>query len=431
MLPDEARSLSQRERSFLNELILGTVRWISLLEWLVERRLDKKKKRSFMDFKSFILVGAYQLLFLHGIPDHAAINETVEAVKKSGLYGCVGIVNAILRRIAREREEIMNREIPSLPLHLRHAHPSWMVSRWLDRLGPMATEALLNANNERPPLTLRVNPMKIKRDEFLKLLRKEGIEARPGRFSPEAVIIHRRMPPRLITGIEQGLFYVQDEAFQSVTHLLDVRPGERVLDACAGVGGKSTHIVQLMRGKGELWAFEPNAQRRKLLLENLNVHAGGAPMKIVVPEEGDVLRGVKRGSIGYFDRILVDAPCSGLGVIRRHPDIKWNRRIEAIEKLAEMQLELVETVSRVLKPGGRLVYATCTNEPEETDDVVRAILSRNCGLVPVTMDDLGPLEELRKEKKVEGEQANQGHCLSGRPPETDGFFAAVFTLGTR
>lgn len=391
------------------------------MEWLVERRLSDKKRRPSPGIKSFLLIGTYQLLFLQGVPDHAAINETVEAVKQAGFARAAKMVNAILRRITRERGGIMGMEIPLLPLHLRYAHPKWMVERWLDRLGPGDTEALLGANNERPPLTLRVNTLVMGRDEFLDILRRQGIHGRPGRLAPEAVIIDQRLDPRLIPGFEEGLFYVQDEAFQLVTHLLDVKPGERVLDACAGVGGKSTHIIQLMKGVGELWAFEPNRQRRELLMENLDKQATGALVEMVVPGAGDVLQATREGGIGLFDRILVDAPCSGLGVIRRHPDIKWNRSIEDIVGLAKRQFELIKGVIGALRPGGRLIYSTCTNEPEETVGVVEQVLKEiaSCRLVP--------LEELEFAQGLPAAMKGLGHYVSGHPPETDGFFAAAFT----
>ncbi len=416
-IEDEVRplGLDQRDRALVHEMVVGTVRWLLLLDWLVKERLRSKKYPNSI-VQSFLLIGAYQILMLDSIPPHAAINETVEALKKTRLGRFSGLLNAVLRGIARERDKILGEVIPSLPLHLRYSHPQWMVERWSRAMDLELVKRILKANNERPPLTLRVNLQKVKRSVFLRRLKESGYVAREGLCSPSSVIVEDRCDPRVLPGFDEGLFAVQDEAAQLVGYCLDPRPGECVLDACAGVGGKTAHIGELMGESGEIWAFEPSFSRRQLLRSNL-VRLG-VKTKVILPRDGDVLN--YTGDLrGQFHKVLVDAPCSGLGVIRRHPDIKWNRRPGDIDSLSRLQLRLLSHVFMWLRPNGRLVYATCTYEKEETSELIRAFLEGQEGAIPLdvreVLPNMGPCEKF----------ITQEGFLRCLPPETDGFFVAL------
>ena len=406
--------LKQRDRALVYEIVVGAVRWLILLDWLIQRRL-KSGKYPNLFVKSFFLIGLYQLLMLDSVPPHAAIHETVEALKKTDHRRYSGLLNAVLRKIVTCRDQLLNEVIPGLPLYLRYSHPRWMVERWLRAMDPVVVQGLLRANNERPPLILRVNLKKITRDAFLRRLEASGYKAQKGAFSPSGVIVQERCDPTKLPGFSDGLFAVQDEAAQLVGYALDPRPGERVLDACAGVGGKTAHIGELMGGRGEIWAFEPSKTRRRLLMANLS--RLGVETRVILPSDGDLLE-YKGDLTGYFDKILVDAPCSGLGVIRRHPDIKWNRRPEDIESLSRLQLRLLSRVFNWLRPKGRLVYATCSYEEEETAALIKTFLEREASAVALNMKKYlppGPSHNF----------ISQDGFLRCLPPKSDGFFVAL------
>ncbi len=287
----------------------------------------------------------------------------------------VSFVNAVLRKIAEVRENPPEppREMnPVAYLSVRYSYPEWMVTRWLSRFGEEETERLLAAGNEKPPLVVRANTLRVTRDQLLNYLKAEIPGAEACRYSPEGIIL-RGFRGRIteLRAFAVGWLQVQDEASQLVSLLLSPRPGERVLDACAGVGGKTTHLAQLMQNTGRIYAYDLYAWR----LERLRENAERLGITIVESFTGEVVEGVKAFGAGFFDRILIDAPCTGTGVIRRHPDIKWARKPEDLTKVPEKQLALLSGLAEALKPGGVMVYATCSLEPEENEEVVEKFLS--------------------------------------------------------
>ncbi|MGC9023068.1 MAG: RsmB/NOP family class I SAM-dependent RNA methyltransferase, partial [Dissulfurimicrobium sp.] len=281
------------------------------------------------------------------------------------------LVNAVLRRLTKARNggdmTVYNAGglDPIKRLSLETSHPMWMLNRWIRRYGLDKTKIRCLWNNQRAPLTLRVNRRRARRGEVISLMSKAGLEARPGRYCPDALVVHGFSgAPTTLPGWNDSLLLVQDEAAQLVTLLLDPTPNERILDLCAGAGGKTIHIADIISDVGLIHAFDPNKKRLARLVE-VRDRLELKSIEIVQ---------TKQGLLKNYDRILIDAPCSGFGVIRRRPDIKWNRTEALIQILSRTQLELLKEASERVRPGGRLVYAVCTTEPDETTGVIEAFL---------------------------------------------------------
>jgi 16S rRNA (cytosine967-C5)-methyltransferase len=301
-------------------------------------------------------------------------------------------------------------------LAIEQSHPFWMVNRWVGRYGLEETQVVCRANNIKAPLTLRVNTLTITREKVLNNLAGHGIDAVPGRYGPEAIMIRGYSgSPVAIPGFKQGWFQVQDEAAQLVSYCLAPKPREIILDACAGPGGKTTHIAQLIRDHGTVEATERNDARLELLKENQE--RLGIKCISCIPFKSFNTR--RPELEGRYHRILVDAPCSGLGVIRRHPDIKWNRIGASLSELASQQRFLLDGLAPLIRPGGTIVYATCTLEPEETMEVVEDFLSGHPGwhIVPAGQVLPGPSATLVDE--------NGFLVIFPSPGGPDGFFAAI------
>jgi 16S rRNA (cytosine967-C5)-methyltransferase len=327
-------------------------------------------------------IGLYQLLFMDRIPDSAAINETVEALKAARQpRWLLGFVNGLLRNIARRKENLPDpeQENTSLPDIAGLNHPQWLINRWVERYGKKTAVAICRSNNVVPPLCLRVNTAATNIDSFLDSLNEANIAAKPGFFAPEAIILHDyRGPIAEIPGYEAGLFQVQDEAAQLISMLLSpMEAGKTYLDGCAGLGGKTSHLAQMaaVAAPGArpvlITAVEPSSLRIERLRDNLD--------RLKLAESVTVVEGrlehLQPSLAGTFTGALIDAPCSGLGVVRRHPDIRWSRTEEDMHRYQQMQLSLLDRASALLGPAGILVYATCSMEPEENDAVVEKFLA--------------------------------------------------------
>jgi 16S rRNA (cytosine967-C5)-methyltransferase len=417
---------SARDRALVRELVFGVVRWLVLLDRHIDSQLASTKKGLSRVVRSHLRIGAFQILFLDRIPFSAAVNEAVQGVKSSNHAWASGLVNAVLRRVAERRESLgpeMARRCEDTTglgeverLAIEQSHPFWMVNRWVGRYGLEEAQSLCRANNIQAPLTLRVNTLTITREKVLTNLAVHGIDAVPGRYAPEAIIIRGYSgSPVAIPGFKQGWFQVQDEAAQLVSYCLDPMPREIILDACAGLGGKTTHIAQLIRDQGVIEATDRNDARLELLKENQE--RLGIKCISCIPFESFKAR--RSGLKGRYHRILVDAPCSGLGVIRRHPDIKWNRTLAFLSELAYQQRSLLNGLAPLTRPGGIMVYATCTLEPEETREVVEDFLSGHPGWGLITVEKVLPAAARSFVDK-------DGFLLT--VPESkgpDGFFAAI------
>lgn len=340
-------------------LAYGVLRELSLLQWLVSQMVDKPLPAD-DEIQSLLLVGLYQLRTL-ATPAHAAINETVAAAEHLKRPQASGLLNAVLRRYQREQAALEAR-LPVEPA-VRYAHPAWLLEQ-LQADWPTQWETLLAANNAQGPLTLRVNRRRLSRDEYLKRLGEMQIAAEAVAGVPDAVMLAEPRPVEKIPGFTTGQVSVQDASAQIAAGLLDVRDGQRVLDACAAPGGKTAHLLE--HADVEVIAVDSDPQRLIRVDENLRRLKLDA--RLVSGDAGEPARWWDRWP---FDRILLDAPCSATGVIRRHPDIKWLRRDTDIAALQATQLRLLKASWTMLKPGGRLVYATCSTLSAEGDEVLK------------------------------------------------------------
>ncbi|MCL5677321.1 MAG: 16S rRNA (cytosine(967)-C(5))-methyltransferase RsmB, partial [Firmicutes bacterium] len=417
---DRARSrhpLSQRDRSLVTELVYGAVRRQNTLDWAISQAASRPLDKMPAWVRADLRLAAYQLLFLDRIPPSAAVNEAVELAKKYGHAGLAGFVNGVLRGLLRQKDRLPYPDRSKDPvgyLSLRHSHPAWMVRRWLERFGFEGTEALCRINNETPPLVLRPNRLKTNAAGLVRSLEAEGAEAEPAGLVPDAVVLKRGPSFEELASFQEGLFSVQDEGSMLVGQVLAPPPGETVLDACAAPGGKSTHLAELMGDQGKIIAVDPYEHKLDLIRDNarrLGTH-------IIVPELGDA-REVGGRLAEQAGAVLVDAPCSGLGVLRRRPDARWRKQPEQIEELHRLQLEILEGAAKAVKPGGALVYSTCTIEPEENQGTVAAFLAEHRDFHPDSLKPYLP-DSLVGEPGVD-----QGWLqLLPHVHGTDGFFIA-------
>jgi 16S rRNA (cytosine967-C5)-methyltransferase len=360
------QALNAADRRLLYELVPGVLRWQGRLDHYLAQVADRPVSKLDRITRRILRLGAYQLLMLDKIPASAAVNESV---KLSRSY-VRPYINAVLRELSRQKDQLAlpGPEADSVArISIVESHPAWLVSRWIQELGEAEAEALCRANNLRPELTLRVNPWRQSREGLIKALAEAGIAAAPTLLSPLGVKVKDRVVPGELPGYDQGYFAVQDEASQLVGMLAGAGPGERVLDACAAPGTKSLQMALAMAGKGEVIAADANEQRLGLL----EAEARRLGVEIVQAQRVDWTEPM---DLGRFDRILVDAPCSGLGTLRRHPEIKWRLTPEKIAELAALQKKILTNVAKCLKPGATLVYSTCTFTREENAEVVETLL---------------------------------------------------------
>ena len=380
-------SFDSRERALTVELTYGVLRRLATIDWRLEPVLDKPLPRLPDAVQMVLRLGAYQLLFLDRIPQSAAVNESVNLARAfTGTVGrdWSGLVNAVLRGLLRHPLQpwpSMDHDAAQA-LAVRYSIPSWLSRRWVERLGLVSAEAACEGVSVAPPMTLRVNQLITTREALLKTFVQAGIAAKPTSASPFGILIEEGGLVPSLPGFHEGAFYVEDEAAQLIPLLLDPQPGDIVLDACAAPGGKATHLADLMRNKGTIYAVDRKGARLDLLRNNCD----RLRVQIVVPIVGDIreprawvpiieptrLSSVKKAGVSgpSIDRILVDAPCSGLGVLRRHPEAKWRKDEQAFPRHQALQSQILEAVAPCLRPGGVLVYSTCSTEPEENKDVI-------------------------------------------------------------
>ena len=371
-LLDQARAnFDGRDSAFILELTYGVLRNRSRIDWLLDR-FSKQPVSSTDDWTRNILrIGAYQLLFLDRVPASAAVNTSTELAKHYGKKH--GYVNGLLRALERKKNDLPlpNDADAAKRVSLLHSYPEWIVRRWIARIGVDRTEEVLRQNNDDAPLIIRANSLKGTADDLIALLTSQGATARKSSFSPAGVEVISSPGITSLESFREGWFMMQDEAAQLVTVLLDPKPGESVLDACAAPGGKATYLAELMGNTGEIVALESDKKRIGRIRENSN----RLGITIVRPKTGDAAK----YSEGPFDRILIDAPCSGLGVLRRHPDGRWTKTEQSMRDRPALQKKILANCAKLLKPGGVLVYATCTTEPEENEDVVNAFVAASGG----------------------------------------------------
>jgi 16S rRNA (cytosine967-C5)-methyltransferase len=372
-----ARLADDRDRALAGEIATGTLRWQRALDHLIEHFARRAPSKIDADVLVILRLSLYQLLHLDRVPASAVVDDGVELTRAAKKGHTAGFVNAVLRALLRQRHRLplparpgdaADREAALRYLGITHSHPDWLVGRWLDRYGFEASERWVRFNNETPALALRANRLVVSRESLQASLTDIGVDTMPTIRAPHGLVVSAGNP---FGGADAGTFFVQDEASQLVALAAGARPGEDVLDLCASPGNKTTQLAEDMENRGVLVACDVRPRRLTLLQQTLR-RSGAAIARVVHVDAAGALPFARR-----FDRVLVDAPCSGLGTVRRDPDIRWRRSESELAALSARQVELLARAAEAVKTAGRLVYATCSSEPEENDGVVRAFLDRH------------------------------------------------------
>lgn len=375
------RLADERDRALSSEIAAGTERWRAALDHLIVVFAKRPIDRLDAQVVAILRLSAYQLLHLTRVPASAVVDDAVNLTKRSGKKSAAGFVNAVLRSISRNRHAL---PLPSRPaassdraaaldyLNITLSHPRWLAARWLDRYGLDVAEQWMVFDNSPARLTLRVNTLRTAAPDLIKRLDDEGVGVHPGQYAPDALIVDEGHPLRG-QGLDAGWFVVQDEASQIVAMLANAQPGTRVLDACAAPGGKTTAMAAAMGGRGRLVACDVRGRRIELLQRTVTL-SGATNVRIV---QANLLMPLPFRE--PFDLVVVDAPCSGLGTLRRDPDIRWRRQEHDLPALAAAELTMLQRAAEVVAAGGRLVYATCSSEPDENDAVAAAFLATMAG----------------------------------------------------
>jgi 16S rRNA (cytosine967-C5)-methyltransferase len=409
------------------ELVMGVLRWRRLLDFLLERQLKKPVARLDLSVALALRIGLYQLRFLERIPARAAVNESVELVKSARKTSAAGLVNAVLRRTADEARVPAAQFVPpdtpfAERLGILHSHPTWMVERWLKRLGEEQTITLLEANNRAPRLSCALHDVK-RRDEIFTALQNAGLRIEPGNILQSAFAVSGGSPTRS-ESFRTGAISVQDEASQTVPLLLDTRSGDRVLDLCAAPGGKTPPLVRAAGAKGIVVAADRHVHRLRAMREQFKRLALTQVRLIELDAASPLPFGI------LFNRILVDAPCSGTGTLSRHPEIRWRLRPEQLAEFHVLQTSLLRSALQQLAPGGRLVYSTCSMEPEENEQVAEEALRGTGGFRRDTTNEATRdlKDKLVPDRAPESLFDPEGYFRTTPSIlETDGFFAAVIS----
>jgi 16S rRNA (cytosine967-C5)-methyltransferase len=386
-LAQSRRTLTDdRDRALTAEIVTGTLRWLRSVDFLVEHFSKRRVGKVDPEVLVILRLSIYQLLHLDRVPAAAVVDDAVDLTRAARKPSATGFVNAVLRTLLRQRGKL---PLPPRPerqdlgaqaayLGITHSHPDWLVRRWLDRYGFEATEAWVRFNNDTPPLMLRVNTLRATVEEAIQALDADGVETERARYAPDGLVVTSGNPLRRA---QDGLAFVQDEASQLVALVVQAEKGETVLDLCASPGGKTIAMAAAMRDEGTIVASDVRARRIDLLQHTVRA-SGARSIRII---QVDVAGSLPFGPV--FNRVLVDAPCSGLGTIRRDPDIRWRRSESDLPALASRQIDLLDRAAMAVRTGGRLVYATCSSEPEENEAVVETFLGSHPEFTLVNLRD--------------------------------------------
>ncbi len=411
--------LNAPDRAFATDLVYGTLRWRGQIDFYLRKFVDQDLDKLEPLVATALRLGAYQLLFGQRIPASAAVDQSVRCIRAAGVDRASGLVNAVLRRLDVDRASVELPTVDSDPhAHLTHtlSMPSWLAHRWIDQFGIPEAVAMAEASNRIPPLTIRANRQQVDRDELLGRIRENFPDARACRYARDGIVLGRAGNPTRDSGFLAGHFTVQDEASQLVVGLLDPQPGERILDACAAPGGKTTAIAERIGPSGTTLGLDRHPRRLALVRRA----ARRLQLTEIQCTTRDVSRPIRDLAVGIgFDRVLVDAPCSGLGTLRRNPDARWRVRAGDPCRLAEVQLSILSNAAAVLRPGGILVYSTCTMMTEENEEIVDGFL-KNFPEFSLASADSAPVE-VRELVGSDGFLRCFPHIH-----DTDGFFAARF-----
>lgn len=403
--------LSGQDRAFTTELVYGTVKMKRTLDYIAESFSSIRLKKLTPAILQILRTGLYQLFYMDRVPVSAAVNESVKLAKKLGNPRAAGFVNAVLRAADRNREGIRFPQKGTAEyLGTFYAYPDELAAHWVELFDYEEAEKLMAASNRSPGVTLRVNPLKTTREALQEKLKADGIEAACGALSPDALLVSGSGNLAAHEGFLNGEFTIQDEASQMAALAMGAKPGMKIIDVCAAPGGKSTAMAAKMANEGRVYSFDLHPH--KITLIEKNAERLGIKNLEARVQDARVLR---EEFVGKMDGVLADVPCSGLGIIRKKPDIKWQKPLEGLKELPTIQAEILETASRYVRPGGTLVYSTCTLEPSENGGVVEAFLAAHPEFQPVSLKELFPNKPSAESGQV---------TLMPHEDGTDGFFIA-------
>ncbi|UOQ46486.1 16S rRNA (cytosine(967)-C(5))-methyltransferase RsmB [Halobacillus salinarum] len=407
------QQLSEQDGRLLTEMVYGTLSHRDLIHYYLTPYMKKQKKiRPWV--KWLLYMSVYQMVFLERVPDHAVLHEAVEIAKKQGHKGIASLINGVLRNIQRngvaDVEEIKD---PVEKLAIESSHPHWLVERWVEQYGLEITQGMCKANMHHLPMSVRIQPLRISLTEAIHQLQADGFTVEKSLLSPQGIVISEGQILRHPLFIE-GRLTVQDQSSMLVGEMMDLSPGQKVLDACSAPGGKTTHMAEKMEDEGEVAAYDLHAKKAKLV----NEKARQLELTIIHAKQADSRKITDEHHLESFDRILLDAPCSGLGVLRGKPDIKYHKKEEDIFSLRNIQDDLLNEVSKLLKPGGKLVYSTCTVDRHENEEAVAAFLCRH----PEYEVDPSFTNDLPEPLQTSHGRSEFGLQLFPQDFDTDGFF---------
>ena len=409
-LPNDSKN-----RNLVTQIVFGTLRMRGYLDWVIEQFYHGAFPAMEGALKNILRAALYQIFYMDRIPPYAVVNEAVR-MTESGFRGRGALVNALLRNILRRKDALnlpeRNRDLP-LYIAVVHSHPQWLVEKWIALFGEDDAIRLCSAFNEIPPVTVRVNTLKDSRQAVLAEMCRAGWEAATSLYSPDGIQIGRHeYPVRATSWFEQGKIQLQDEGSQLISRLANPHPGDTVLDLCAGTGGKTAHLAALMGNRGKILAMD-NQEKKLESLWSMNRRLGVTCVETISRDGRDRPPG---HLCEAFDLVLVDAPCTGLGTLRRNPEIKWRLTPGEIARAAALQSDLLDGAAPYLRKGGRLVYSTCSLLPEENEDNVRAFLTRHA-----------TFRHERSVATVPGDCLDRNGFMKTLPHRhgMDGFFAAI------
>ncbi len=411
------------DRAFIKEIVYGSLRWYSKIYWILQNTSKRDLAKATPEIRAALVAGTYQIYYMDRVPDRAAVNESVEYIRKKGQSQACSFVNGILRQIARRAEYFAKPDKKTKPkeyLALQFAHPQWLVDRWYKRFRFEKMEEMLLANNQPPPYSIRINSLKTsleKSSELMDNLLRE--EQMPSQRRPLRSAIRLEKPPVLDEDslFGKGFYTIQDEASQLIAYLVDPQAGQTIADACAGPGGKVSHIYELGQEKIELFAIEKDEEQYRRALETVQ-RLGHNRMNWIQTDFLEWKPEVK------LDKILLDAPCSGLGVLRRHPEGKWHKSADMLDSLAKQQWAMIQHGLSLLAPGGELIYSVCSFELEETEDQLKRVQDHYGDKVEI----ISPVSRLPDYFKKYVTRDNLLAIYAGNQDDMDGFGAFIVKL---
>lgn len=417
------KKIKRLDKNFIKEILYGSLRWYSKIYWILQNTSKRDLNKSSKEIRSSLVTGTYQIYYMDKVPDRSAVNESVEYVRKKGQSSACSFVNGILRQIARRARYFQKPDKSTHPvdyLALQFAHPKWIVERWFQHFKFEKMETILSSNNKQPPCSVRCNTLKVDINEInslqQKLLKEESVHS-DKRHLRTALRLKSYPPLAKESLFGEGYYTIQGESSQLIGLLTNPQEGETIAEACAGPGGKLSHIYELGQEKIELIAIEKSEgqfQRAQETLERL----GHKKVKWV---HDDFLNWQPKKKV---DKILLDAPCSGLGVLRRHPEGKWHKTEDAIKDLAKTQSEMIKHALKQLKPGGELIYSVCSFEPEETEHHLKELRNKFGKKIEI----VSPVGRLPDYYKRYVTRKNLLLIFSGNQDDMDGFGAFVIKL---